>query len=478
MCAMTWLRSTVVRHRRLAAAEGQQLLRQRRRAIGGAAHFDRGGVQRGVRRRFLDQLVAVAEQHGDQVVEVVRDAGGEAADGLHLLRLAQLGLEPIALAEVARDRGDADDLAVADQHARVHVDRHAGCPCAARTPTRNARGALSAPSAIICDDRVEVVGAEDPVRIEHPQLVAQVAGDLLAAAVDRRDAAAAIVDDHDLARAIEQVVEPRLQRDFARQLAADGFFLRRGCGGSSTAAAPIDDGGKRGDEPDPPGRADKFGKGHDVSAVEGRLYHETRDEHYSAALRTTLPARAYTDPAWFAVEMDRVFARMWLAAGRADQLDHAGAFIRRDVAGASVLIVRAADGSIRAHHNVCRHRGTRLCIEEHGTFQGSIQCPYHAWTYGLDGRLLAAPQMDEVDGFDRSRVSAARRSRARRGTATSSSTCPTRPTPLAGAARRAAGALRAVGACRTFASRIASSTTSPPTGSSWSRTTTSACTAR
>ena len=119
-------------------------------------------------------------------------------------------------------------------------------------------------------------------------------------------------------------------------------------------------------------------------------------------LRTTLPARAYTDAGWFAIEMDRILARMWLAAGRVDQLDHAGAFIRRDVAGASVLIVRAADGSIRAHHNVCRHRGTRLCIEPSGTFHGSIQCPYHAWTYGLDGRLLAAPQMDEVEGFDRS----------------------------------------------------------------------------
>jgi Rieske 2Fe-2S family protein len=115
-----------------------------------------------------------------------------------------------------------------------------------------------------------------------------------------------------------------------------------------------------------------------------------------------LPAPAYTDPQWFANEMERVFARMWLAAGRAPELDQPGAFIRRDVAGASVLIVRAADGSIEAFHNVCRHRGTRLCTGEHGRFQGSIQCPYHAWTYGLDGRLLAAPQMDEVAGFDRS----------------------------------------------------------------------------
>jgi Rieske 2Fe-2S family protein len=115
----------------------------------------------------------------------------------------------------------------------------------------------------------------------------------------------------------------------------------------------------------------------------------------------TLPARAYTDPQWFAEEMDRVFATMWLAAGRSAELDGAGAFIRRDIAGASVLIVRGSDGLIRAFHNVCRHRGTRLCVESHGTFHGSMQCPYHAWTYGLDGTLMAAPQMDQVEGFDR-----------------------------------------------------------------------------
>ncbi len=117
--------------------------------------------------------------------------------------------------------------------------------------------------------------------------------------------------------------------------------------------------------------------------------------------RHTLPAAAYTDAPWFAAEMDRVFARMWIAAGRAPELDRPGAFVKRDVAGASVLIVRATDGTIQAFHNVCRHRGTRLCTEPHGTFHGSIQCPYHAWTYGLDGRLMAAPQMDEVAGFDK-----------------------------------------------------------------------------
>ena len=124
------------------------------------------------------------------------------------------------------------------------------------------------------------------------------------------------------------------------------------------------------------------------------MYHESAMGTIAAkTLRTTLPARAYTDPAWFQREMEAIYARMWLAAGRDAELQAPGAFVRRDVAGASVLIVRADTGSLLAFHNVCRHRGTRLCAEEHGTFQGRIQCPYHAWTYGLDGRLLAAPHM-------------------------------------------------------------------------------------
>jgi len=144
------------------------------------------------------------------------------------------------------------------------------------------------------------------------------------------------------------------------------------------------------------------------------LYHESAMGTIAPkTLRSTLPARAYTDPAWFEREMAAVFARMWLAAGRDGELQAPGAFVRRDVAGASVLIVRAdngapsaatalgSNGSLLAFHNVCRHRGTRLCLEEHGRFQGRIQCPYHAWTYGLDGGLLAAPQMDEVAGFER-----------------------------------------------------------------------------
>jgi Rieske 2Fe-2S family protein len=118
-------------------------------------------------------------------------------------------------------------------------------------------------------------------------------------------------------------------------------------------------------------------------------------------MRHTLPAHVYTDPGWFASEIERIFATMWLAAGRSDQIPSRGDFIRRDIAAASVLIVRGASGEIRAFHNVCRHRGTRLCEAAAGTLQGSIQCPYHAWTYDLEGRLIGAPMMDEVPEFRR-----------------------------------------------------------------------------
>jgi Rieske 2Fe-2S family protein len=117
--------------------------------------------------------------------------------------------------------------------------------------------------------------------------------------------------------------------------------------------------------------------------------------------RHTLPARYYTDPAWFDAEMEQIFAGMWIHAARLEQLARRGDFVRRDVAGASVLIVGDGSETPRAFLNVCRHRGTRLCDQAAGTFPGSIQCPYHAWTYDLGGRLIGAPLMDDVEGFAR-----------------------------------------------------------------------------
>jgi Rieske 2Fe-2S family protein len=115
----------------------------------------------------------------------------------------------------------------------------------------------------------------------------------------------------------------------------------------------------------------------------------------------TLPGRYYTSDAVFAHEQERIFARSWLLVGRAEQISAPGAYMLADVAGENLIVVRGKDAAVRALYNVCRHRGTRMCSEQSGRFASSIQCPYHAWTYGLDGALLAARHMQDVPGFDR-----------------------------------------------------------------------------
>jgi Rieske 2Fe-2S family protein len=116
----------------------------------------------------------------------------------------------------------------------------------------------------------------------------------------------------------------------------------------------------------------------------------------------TLPARYYTSPAIFEAEKEAVFGREWLYAGRGEEITESGDYFLADVLGESLIVVRGADGKIRALFNVCRHRGTRMCEAATGKFSGAIQCPYHAWTYGLDGRLMAARNMQATDGFDKS----------------------------------------------------------------------------
>ena len=114
----------------------------------------------------------------------------------------------------------------------------------------------------------------------------------------------------------------------------------------------------------------------------------------------TLPARYYTDPALFRQEIETFFFEGWICAGRADSIPNAGDYFLREIAGESIIVVRSEAGSVEAFYNVCRHRGTRLCSAAEGSFGGRIQCPYHGWTYGLDGRLLGAPHMDS-SVFDR-----------------------------------------------------------------------------
>lgn len=110
------------------------------------------------------------------------------------------------------------------------------------------------------------------------------------------------------------------------------------------------------------------------------------------------PASAYIDQSQFDREMAAHFLSGWVGVGRSEDLPETGSFVQRSIAGEKLLLVRGPD-QIRAFHNVCRHRGTQLCSQGRGHFVGSIQCSYHAWTWGLDGRLRAAPHFSEDDGF-------------------------------------------------------------------------------
>ena len=114
---------------------------------------------------------------------------------------------------------------------------------------------------------------------------------------------------------------------------------------------------------------------------------------------TTLPAPYYTDERYFRREMEALFAATWICAGRVEQVEKPGQYILREPLGESIIITSNAAGAVTAFYNVCRHRGTKLCTDQQGAFGRSIQCPYHAWTYDLDGRLIGAPHMDEVPHF-------------------------------------------------------------------------------
>ncbi|MGQ0602464.1 MAG: aromatic ring-hydroxylating oxygenase subunit alpha [Anaerolineales bacterium] len=115
----------------------------------------------------------------------------------------------------------------------------------------------------------------------------------------------------------------------------------------------------------------------------------------------TLPRRYYTSEEILIEETERIFYKQWLCIGRADQIPMPGDYFVQAVGTESLIITRDRDGQPRAFYNVCRHRGTQICEASQGKFHNSIQCPYHAWTYGLDGRLLGAPNMQAVNGFAR-----------------------------------------------------------------------------
>jgi len=115
----------------------------------------------------------------------------------------------------------------------------------------------------------------------------------------------------------------------------------------------------------------------------------------------TLPGRYFTSPEIFVEELEKIFLQRWLCVGREAQIARPGQYFLQQIGAESVIVLRDRSGQVRAYFNVCRHRGTRLCEEHRGQLSETIQCPYHAWTYSLDGRLIGAPSADTIEGFDK-----------------------------------------------------------------------------
>jgi glycine betaine catabolism A len=113
----------------------------------------------------------------------------------------------------------------------------------------------------------------------------------------------------------------------------------------------------------------------------------------ATTLIATLGGDYYTSDAVFAAEQAEIFENSWMCVARCSDLAEPGQFKKVQVGRESVLVVRGRDGLLRAFLNVCRHRGAQICTEAEGQVRRNLRCPYHAWTYALDGKLVAAPNI-------------------------------------------------------------------------------------
>lgn len=116
---------------------------------------------------------------------------------------------------------------------------------------------------------------------------------------------------------------------------------------------------------------------------------------------STIPAVWYTDERVADLERQNVFGGTWQVVARADQLREPGQFVATELAGEPLVLVRGSDGQLRAFYNVCRHHAASVVTESQGKAT-ILRCPYHGWSYGLDGTLKGAPEFEGVCGFDRS----------------------------------------------------------------------------
>lgn len=112
----------------------------------------------------------------------------------------------------------------------------------------------------------------------------------------------------------------------------------------------------------------------------------------------SLDQRFYTDPEIYALEVEKIVNRNWILAGHISQLPEPGDFKVLNVGQESAIIVRGKDGELKGFANVCRHRGSLVCLDQQG-HADKFQCPYHGWVYDIDGKLIAARNMS--DSFDK-----------------------------------------------------------------------------
>jgi choline monooxygenase len=124
------------------------------------------------------------------------------------------------------------------------------------------------------------------------------------------------------------------------------------------------------------------------------------DPNVPLAEASTPPTSWYTDLDIFELEQRTVFSRSWQMVGRIDQLREPGQYITYEIAGEPLLVVRGSDGILRGFFNVCRHHAAAVMTQAEGNAQ-SLRCPYHGWTYNLEGALVLTPEFGGVANFDR-----------------------------------------------------------------------------
>ena len=124
------------------------------------------------------------------------------------------------------------------------------------------------------------------------------------------------------------------------------------------------------------------------------------DPNLALEVASTIPSSWYTNKDFYQHELETVFSQSWQLAARADQLTEPGRYVTTDIAGEPIVIVRGSDGELRGFFNVCRHHAAAVMTEPEGK-AAQLRCPYHGWTYSLEGELKGTPDFSGVCDFDR-----------------------------------------------------------------------------